>query len=235
MIRIGILSSQPDSIGAYAAGLADAGYEVRHCTGGSGWASLGSGAFDLYLIDARVGGLRGVDLCRQIRESPEGADVPIVLLTSLSGGAEERIRSLEAGADDAVEHGATARELVARVACVARRALPHRDPERTYRDLALRVDGVRRSLAWRGVEKSLSPAEFEVVWAILERAPAIVSAESLARALRPVEPDADANRAREIIHALHRKIDRRFIETFRGWGYRYVPEQGSGTIVAAHS
>lgn len=208
---------------AFDTALAGAGYAVSYLD--RGYPPADAVASDILLIDALVGGSSGIEVCRRIRASEQARHVPIIVLTRPDQGADARTLALMAGADDAVDRDVSSRELVARLAGVVRRSVTRRDPHRRYQDPALQLDGARLSLVWRGIEKSLSPAEFEVVWTILSRSPAIVSAETLSQVLRNVEPRADASRARQLVRALHRKVDQRFIEILRGWGYRYVPRR----------
>lgn len=69
---------------------------------------------DAMLLDVRMPGMTGYDVCRQIREDPEFATLPVIMVTALSL-AEERIMGIEAGATDFISKPFNKKELLARV------------------------------------------------------------------------------------------------------------------------
>ena len=90
------------------------------------------GSHDLVLLDVMLPGLDGISACAEIRA--KGSSVPVILLTAL-GDEDDKVRGLEAGADDFVTKPFAKRELLARVDAVVRRARPSGVPER------LAIDG----------------------------------------------------------------------------------------------
>ena len=74
----------------------------------------------LFILDIMVPGKDGLELCRQIRQIPSLAPIPVIFLTAKSGEAD-RILGLELGADDYIPKPFSPRELVARVKAVLRR------------------------------------------------------------------------------------------------------------------
>ena len=78
---------------------------------------------DLVLVEWMIDGISGLEVCRRLRRSPEVASVPIIMLTSRSDEAD-RIRGLEAGADDYVTKPFSPGELIARVTAALRRSRP---------------------------------------------------------------------------------------------------------------
>lgn len=74
---------------------------------------------DAMLLDVRMPGMTGYEVCRQIRQDPEFADLPVIMVTALSL-AEERIAGIEAGATDFISKPFNKKELLARVrGCLA--------------------------------------------------------------------------------------------------------------------
>jgi len=69
---------------------------------------------DAMLLDVRMPGMTGYEVCRKIREDPEFASLPVIMVTSMSL-AEERIRGIEAGATDFISKPFNKKELLARV------------------------------------------------------------------------------------------------------------------------
>ena len=76
---------------------------------------------DLFLVDWMLPGASGVELARRIKQKPELQDTPLILLTA-RGEEDDRVRGLEAGADDYVVKPFSPRELIARIRAVLRRA-----------------------------------------------------------------------------------------------------------------
>jgi two-component system phosphate regulon response regulator PhoB len=78
---------------------------------------------DLILLDWMLPALSGIEVCRQVRRSPEHRRTPIIMLTA-RGEEGDKLRGLEVGADDYVTKPFSPSELVARSRAVLRRALP---------------------------------------------------------------------------------------------------------------
>ena len=83
--------------------------------------------FDLVVLDVGLPGLDGIECCTRLRH--RARDMPIILLTAL-GDESDKVRGLEAGADDFVTKPFGSRELLARIAAVSRRCRPSGVPER---------------------------------------------------------------------------------------------------------
>lgn len=100
--------------------LADAGYRVLSAYGGAeALEVLRRDRPDLILLDVRMPGMTGYEVCRIVRDDPEFSMLPVIMVTSLSL-AEERIQGIEAGATDFISKPFNKKELLARVrACLA--------------------------------------------------------------------------------------------------------------------
>jgi DNA-binding response OmpR family regulator len=85
----------------------------------------------LFLLDVMLPGSDGFDLCRQIRQDPKLAKIPIIFLTARTDEAD-RVKGLELGGDDYITKPFSPRELVARVRTVLR-AVPEVSPAETLR------------------------------------------------------------------------------------------------------
>ena len=96
------------------------GYEVVTAAGGKeGLAKVGSEKPDLVLLDVMMPDLNGYEVCRAIRANPDTAILPVVMVTALDAG-EERVKGLEAGADDFLSKPVNQVELMARVRSLLR-------------------------------------------------------------------------------------------------------------------
>ncbi|MBT3305688.1 MAG: PleD family two-component system response regulator [Alphaproteobacteria bacterium] len=98
--RILIVDDQPASVKMLAAKLSNEYYQVL--TAGDGAAALeavGRDAPDLVLLDVMMPGLDGYQVCEQIKQNPQTTHIPVVMITALDSH-EDKLRGLEAGADD---------------------------------------------------------------------------------------------------------------------------------------
>ncbi len=113
------VDDQPPNLRLLEAVLSPRGYRVIMASSGEQALELlpSSGA-DLVLLDIVMPGIDGYEVCRRIRSAPETAFLPVVMVTA--SGSQEKIRAIEAGADDFVSKPFDQSELLARVASLAR-------------------------------------------------------------------------------------------------------------------
>lgn len=113
--RLLVVDDNPANLKLLEDLLAFHGYEVESATGGeAALAALRRQPPDLLLLDVLMPGLSGYDVCRAVRADPRLAMLPVVMVTALED-REERVRGLEAGADDFLSKPLSAPELLARV------------------------------------------------------------------------------------------------------------------------
>jgi adenylate cyclase len=118
--RILVVDDTPQNVKLLGDLLAAKGYEVTTAANGEqALESIARRAPDLVLLDIMMPGLSGYDVCRRIRENPATALLPVVLATSLDP-REERVKGLEAGADDFLSKPVNQAELFARVKSLLR-------------------------------------------------------------------------------------------------------------------
>jgi DNA-binding response OmpR family regulator len=95
--------------------LNDAGYRVLEAASGpEALTTLRQGKPDIMVLDVRMPGMTGYEVCRQIREDAEFSALPVIMVTALSS-PEDRIRGIEAGATDFITKPFNKKELLARV------------------------------------------------------------------------------------------------------------------------
>jgi adenylate cyclase len=113
------VDDQPANLRLLDAVLSPRGYRViRASSGEQALELLPSSGVDLVLLDIVMPGIDGYEVCRRIRSAPETAFLPVVMVTA--SGDQEKIRAIEAGADDFVSKPFDQSELLARVASLAR-------------------------------------------------------------------------------------------------------------------
>jgi two-component system response regulator MprA len=171
--------------------------------------------FDMVVLDIMLPSLDGVGVCRRLRAV--SAQVPILLLTAL-GGTDERVKGLDAGADDYLVKPFAYEELLARVRALLRRAGPHDDLR--FADLLL--EPASRG-AWRGKRSmTLTATEFELLRQFMRHPRQVLTREQLLQEVWKDEPESDNVVAVYIGYLRHKLEDGgepRLLHTIRGAGY----------------
>jgi two-component system response regulator MprA len=170
--------------------------------------------FDLVVLDIMLPSLDGVAVCRRLRATGQ---VPILLLTAL-GGTDERVRGLDAGADDYLVKPFAYEELLARVRALRRRAGPN--DHLRFADLLLEP---RSRGAWRGKRTmTLTATEFDLLQHFLRHPRQVLTREQLLDAVWKGETESD-NVVAVYVGYLRQKLEEggepRLLHTVRGSGY----------------
>lgn len=188
----------------------------------SGEKALEMGAdvlYDAILLDVRLPGLSGIEVCRELRQ--RGIEAPVLMLTA-RGLVEQRVEGLDAGADDYLTKPFVLAELLARVRALVRRGFHSGNAKLRYADLEL--DRHRRR-AMRGKEAiPLTAKEFALLELFLLRAPELVTRTEIVEHVWDCHFDSETNLVEVYINRLRQKIDQnrstKLIHTIRGVGYR---------------
>jgi two-component system OmpR family response regulator len=178
------------------------------------------------VLDVMLPGMDGFQLCRRLRES--GAWAPVLMLTARDG-VTDRVRGLDAGADDYLVKPFSLLELAARLRALARRNGSCRPPVLAEGDL--RLDPASKQ-AWRdGTELHLSPKEYSLLEFFLRHPGQVLTRSAIIEAVWDFAYDGGSNVVDQYVNYLRRKIDAPFgrhdLETVRGMGYR-LRRAGSG-------
>ena len=171
------------------------------------------------VLDVMLPGFDGFELCRRLRES--GVWVPVLMLTARDE-VGDRVRGLDAGADDYLVKPFSLLELAARLRALTRRDDRSRPVVLSVADLKLDPAAKR---AWRGsTEISLSPKEFTLLEFFLRHPGVVLSRSQIIEAVWDFAYDGTSNVVDQYVNYLRRKVDAPFgrsdIETVRGMGYR---------------
>ncbi|MBP7001908.1 response regulator [Amaricoccus sp.] len=184
--------------------------------------------FDILVLDVMMPGEDGVALTAALRET---LATPILLLTA-RGDADDRIRGLEAGADDYLGKPFEPRELLLRVNAILRRVpkpVPRSEPPKTLQLGEVRYD-VNRGELWRGRELvRLTATEAMLMRIFAGRAHEAVTRTELVEDLGGGVAEAQERAIDVQITRLRRKIESdprapRYLQTVRGSGYMLAPD-----------
>ncbi|MBI2840820.1 MAG: response regulator transcription factor [Acidobacteria bacterium] len=182
--------------------------------------------YDVILLDIMLPGKDGFQVCRELRER---SDVPVIVLTA-RGEEADRVLGLELGADDYVPKPFSARELLARIHAVVRRARGHAGPStKALRVGALTIDPAARRATFEGRVLDLTSYEFSLLRALLERAGRVLTRDELQDIARGNAEEAFDRSIDVHISRLRQKLgdDAKrpaLIKTVRGVGYVYAAE-----------
>ena len=180
--------------------------------------------YDAIILDIRLPGINGLEVCRQMRQNEIKA--PILMLTARSM-VEQRVEGLDAGADDYLAKPFALAELYARLRALTRRSFNKTGVELRLGDLIL--DRRRRHVIRGDREVSLTSKEFAMLELLMLRAPNTVTRSEIVNHIWDSNFDSGTNLVEVYINRLRHKIDRdrstKLIQTVRGMGYHLVPPE----------
>jgi two-component system KDP operon response regulator KdpE len=221
--RILIVDDEPNLLATIAPLLRARGYEVLTAmSGGAALEAVHRDAPDLVILDLGLPDLDGVDVCRQIRES---RSTPIVVL-SARGAENDKVRALDAGADDYVTKPFGTEELLARVRVALRRIDTASSSEPIVRG-TLVIDRERFRVVVDGKEVRLTPKEFELLMYLAQRPGRVVTHRAILRAIWGPQAVDQPEHLRVLVGSLRRKIEAnpsapQYILTEPWVGYRFM-------------
>jgi two-component system, OmpR family, copper resistance phosphate regulon response regulator CusR len=217
-MRILVIEDETKMAGFIRKGLEEAGYVVDVAQSASAGLTLSAnGEFDLVILDVMLPDGNGIDVARQLRnEEFKGF---ILMLTAL-GGTKERVRGLDAGADDYLPKPFEFDELLARVRALLRRR-EGGVSSLQFEDLTM--DLVRRKVVRAGQEVSLTQKEFSLLEYFLRNANRPLTRTEIGENVWDVHFDTESNVIDVYVRHLRKKIDEPFsfklIHTLTGYGY----------------
>ena len=178
---------------------------------------------DLVLLDWMLPGISGVDLANKLRQVKRTHRVPIIMLTA-RGEEENKIKGLEAGADDYITKPFSTRELIARINAVLRRSIGDTDGD-VLEAGVLKLDTIGHRVTINNQPLELGPTEFRLLHFFMTHAERVFSRSQL---LDQVWGDHVYIEERTVdvhIRRLRRALEAhdcdKFIQTVRGAGYRF--------------
>jgi two-component system, OmpR family, KDP operon response regulator KdpE len=222
--RVLVCDDEPQILRALRVILRDAGYEVS--TAATAQEALDAVAVrppDAAILDLVLPDGDGVEVCRSIRDWSE---LPIIVLSAV-GEEAEKVRALEAGADDYVTKPFGPGELVARLKAALRRAGTAAPDEPVLRADGLELDQAAHRVTVAGDDVHLTPTEFELLRALMRNRGRLMTHRALLVEVWGSSYEHDTQILRTHLANLRGKIEStpgapRYILTDPGVGYRFA-------------
>ena len=223
-MKILIIEDEKKIVSFLKQGLKSEGHTVYVCYNGEdGFFEAIDSQYDLLIIDIGLPKLDGISICKKIRE--EGMQVHIIMLTA-KDAVEDRIKGLDAGADDYLTKPFSFAELLARIRALRRRGQDSKvQKELIIQDLVLNTESFEVSRSGKLIK--LSATEFKILKYLMENQHTVISKTMLLEAIWGYNFSPDSNIVEVYINFLRDKIDKKFsphlIQTIHGMGYRICP------------
>ena len=179
---------------------------------------LRSEEFDLLMLDLGLPRKDGLQVLRNLRARHES--LPVLIITARDA-VSDRVRGLDAGADDYLVKPFDIDELAARIRALLRRKSGRPIPEVEH--LGVTLNPATHRVTQDGREVTLSPKEFALLQLLLERPGTILSRSQIEERLYGWGEEIESNAVEVHIHGLRRKLGADYIVNVRGVGYRVRP------------
>ncbi|MEU7729978.1 response regulator transcription factor [Streptomyces sp. NPDC040724] len=226
MTRVLVVDDEPRIARLLVINLKARKYEVDCAQdGGTALEAVAARSPDVVLLDLGLPDMDGTDVIRQLRG---WSQVP-VLVVSARHGSEEKIRALDAGADDYITKPFSMDELLARLGAVARRALPHGPSaadEAVVETEEFTVDLLAKKARRGGKSVRLTPTEWHLLEVLIRNRGRLVSQRRLLQEVWGSSYGTQTNYLRVYMAHLRRKLEAdpshpRHLITAPGMGYRF--------------
>ena len=196
-------------------------FAVRVVSDGREAEKMASDQYDLVILDLNLPGTRGLDVLREIRA--KNPDLPVLIVTG-ADLVEERIRGLDAGADDCIAKPFEFTELAARIRAILRRG---NRPARAILQMGdLELDRINRTVHRGNRNIELSPKEFSLLEFLMRHEGQPVTRAAIVEQVWKLNGNNMTNIVDVYINYLRRKMDSGYdhslIRTIRGVGYQIV-------------
>lgn len=224
--KILVVDDEPQIRRVLKMALVAGGYSVVDArTGEEALAKLREERPDLAIVDINLPGINGFEVCREMREA---ADLSIIML-SVRNSEKDKVRALDAGADDYVVKPFSTQELLARIRANLRRHA-HGDEDETlsFDSESLTIDFARRTVSARGRKVRLTPKEFDLLHYFVTHADKVIPHRELLQSVWGPDYGEETEYLRVFVNQLRKKIEHnpakpKLLLTEPWVGYRFSP------------
>ena len=229
MTRILVVDDEPQIRKALSVNLRARGYDVDLATTGEEALTLAAGNHpDLVLLDIGLPGIDGIEVVEGLRG---WTTVPIIML-SVRDAEADKVRALDAGADDYVTKPFGMNEVLARLRAALRRHQPTPE-EPIVRTRAFHLDLAQKSATVGGELRHLTPTEWSIVEVLARHPGRLVTQRHLLQEVWGPQYEHETNYLRVHLAAIRKKLEPtparpRYFVTEPGIGYRFEPEDDAG-------
>ena len=218
-MRLLLVEDDPMIGASVQSGLRQEGYTVDWVRDGAAAdLAVANGVYELILLDLGLPRKSGLDLLAGLRK--KGLAMPVLVITARDSVAD-RVKGLDAGADDYLVKPFSLDELSARIRALMRRQRGRASP--VIEHGALSLNPATHEVSLNGAPVKLSAREFSLLHALLEQPGVPLSRAQLEERLYGWGDEVESNTVEVYIHALRRKLGAHWIRNVRGVGY-LVPE-----------
>lgn len=170
---------------------------------------------DLVILDWMIPGIDGVEVCNEIKNN--STTTPVLMLTAKSE-EEDELEGLKFGADDYMKKPFSPKILMARIEALLR--YTEKFQEKTIEN-GLVIDNDKHLVYLDGKELKLTPKEFELVSYMSKNSNLTLSRDQILNSVWGYDYEGDPRTVDTHIKRLRKKLDGRFIDTVRGYGYKF--------------
>ena len=219
-MRLLLVEDDPMIGNSVQSGLKQDGYSVDWVRDGvAADLAMANGVYELLLLDLGLPHKSGLDLLTGLRK--KGASLPVLVITARDSVAD-RVKGLDAGADDYLVKPFDLTELSARIRALMRRQAGRSSPVIEHGPLSL--NPATHEVTLNGAPVTLSVREFALLHAFLEKPGVPLSRAQLEERLYGWDEEIESNVVEVYIHSLRRKLGAEWIRNVRGVGY-LIPER----------
>ncbi len=223
-MRVIVVEDDPKIASFVVNGLKQSGFAVDHFRDGDEALAVATHTtYDAAVVDIMLPGTDGLSIVQHLRRS--GVRTPVIVL-SAKASVDDRVRGLQAGADDYLTKPFAFSELLARVQALIRRASQVAEPTRLEVG-DLKVDLLTREVSRGGQRLDLQPREYALLEHLMRHAGRVVTKTMILEHVYDYSFDPQTNVVDVLVSRLRQKVDRDFpvklIHTLRGVGYVLRP------------
>lgn len=198
------------------------GFKAKGFADGKGlWAALKEQIPDMILLDLMLPGEDGYSILEKLKKDENTRDIPIIMVTA-KDAEYDKVKGLEAGADDYITKPFGMMEFVARIKAVLRRTNRNSNTDKELKCGDLRILVGRHEVFWKDEKIELTRKEFELLIYLVENRGLVMSRNQILCQVWGYEFEGETRTVDVHVRSLRQKLGEagNMVETVRGVGYR---------------